>query len=218
MIPIADLIESVSIQLYDDQNNNWSEPELLAWLEEAVGALASLRPDVFTETVTMPLAAGTRQATPDGFLQVLRVLSTSVTEGGPSRSLTRFDIRSMSAARPTWRNDPPGQARQFALVADLDVFYLYPPQPTPPHFAEIEAVVVPDVPRPDAEGYATAELDIDERFRRVLVDYVLYRTYAKDLAAPGHSQRSGEHYQAFMQGTMSNYAMPDMPRPPQGGG
>lgn len=202
-LKLKDFLELVSIQLYDDANTNWSEPELLSWLEEGIGSLAAFRPDLFTQTQTIPLQSGALQQTPSTAVRVVRVLGTKETSGGPTRGLTRFNIRSMNAARPDWELDPPGRARQFALVADADVFYLYPPQPAQAHHAVVEMVVVPKVPRAADAGFATAELDIDQRFHRALVDYVLYRTYSKDADVAGQGQRALAHYQAFEAGTLS---------------
>lgn len=200
-IALKSLIDAVAVQLYDESNTNWSEPELLTWLTEALGALAAVRPDLFTQTEVVPLAAGARQDTPATSVRVARVLGTRETETGATRAVTRFDLRSMGAARPGWESDPAGRARQYALAPDADVFYLYPPQPDPPHFGVVEHIVIDDVPEPADAGYDTHEIDLDQRFRRALVDYVLYRTYSKDADVGGQSERATMHYKAFVDGT-----------------
>jgi hypothetical protein len=202
-LKLRDFIQLVSIQLYDANNTNWSEPELLSWLEEGIGSLAAVRPDLFTQTLEIQLTPGARQSTPPTAVRIMRVLSTSTTANGTRRGVTRFNLRSMTAARPDWELDPPGRARQFSLVSDADVFYIYPPQPAPAHFAQVEAVVVPQVPRPTDPGYETATLDVDQRFHRALVDYVLYRTYSKDADVAGQSERALMHYRAYEAGTVS---------------
>lgn len=199
MIRVQELLERAAIQLYDESLTNWSEPELIAWLDEALGALAGIRPDLFMQTSTVQLVPGCRQQTMNGSIRVIRVLATRETESGPPRAVTQFDIRSMSAARPDWQGDPPGRMRQFALVNDADVFYCYPPQPQPAHWADIEHVRMPEIPDPGADGYAGIEIDVDPRFKRTLLDYMLYRAYAKD-AESASVQQAGAYYQAFEAG------------------
>jgi hypothetical protein len=194
-----DLITTLSVQLYDEEHANWSEPELLAWIEEAIGALADIRPDLFNRVVDAPLVAGVKQEAPPTAVRILRVLGTEGL-GGVFRTVTRFNMRSMDAARPGWREDPSGVARQYALVDDDRVFYVYPPQDGG-DVAQIEAVVLPEVKRPTDNGYDDHELDVDPRYRRVLVDYALYRAFLKDMNIEGAAQRAQAHYAAFMSGT-----------------
>lgn len=201
MIRLKNLVQSAAIQLYDENQSNWSEPELIFWIEEALGALAALRPDLFTKTETIPLVPGGRQETPAESARIIRVLGTRESESGPMRSVTRFDMRSMNAAHPNWEAASPGKARQYTTRSDADVFWLYPPQPDPAHYAVVEHVAIPQTVDHDAPEYDTFEIDLDPRFQRSLVDYVLYRAYAKDSDVGAQGQRAMTHYQAFYDGS-----------------
>lgn len=200
-IPLKGLIEFVSVQLHDEDMVGWAESELVSWLEEALGALAAVRPDLFMQTSVEELVPGARQETPANSVTVARVLGTRETESGAMRAVTPFDLRSMNAAHPQWQSDPPDRARQYTLVADARVFYVYPPQPDPAHFADIEHVVVPEVPAVGDSAYDDYVIGLDERFRRSLADYMFFRAYSKDSDVAGQTERAAAHYQAFIDST-----------------
>lgn len=209
-VSVRDIVKRVSVQLYDEGNANWSEPELAEWFTEGLNALATLRPDLFTRTRTIPLEQdAARQALPDDAIRVTRVLG--VRDGGEDaslRALTRFDLRSMSAAHPDWQAAT-GKPRQYSTTADQQVFWLYPAPSGSAYFADVEAVVVPEVPPVDTwDDSDSVTIELDTRFQRSLVDYVLYRALSKDSEHTANAQRAQVHYQAFHDSAFDSHYPP----------
>lgn len=209
-ISVRDIVRRVSVQLYDESNVNWSEPELVEWFREGLNALATLRPDLFTRTKTVPLEAEkAQQALPDDAVRVTRVLG--VRDGGEDarlRALTRFDLRSMSAAHPYWQ-DKKGKPRQYSTTADQKVFWLYPAPENKDYHADVEAVIVPDVPGTDEWGDDdSVDIELDSRFQRALVDYILYRALDKDADHAANAERAQARYKAFHEAAFDSHYPP----------
>jgi|GEM_PF-582353 len=210
-VSVRNIVQRVAVQLYDEGNSNWSEPELAQWLREGVGALATLRPDLFTRTRTIPLEPGAKQSLPASSTRVTRVLG--VREGGedaPMRALTRFDMRSMSASDPDWQETPPSRPRQYTTTADQDVFWLYPSVPEgADYYADVESVEVPEIPMPkDWPEDDPVNIQMDTRFERALVDYVLYRSLSKDADYAANGQRAAAHQEAFQNAAYDSFYPP----------
>lgn len=211
-VPVRDIVRRVSVQLYDEGNANWSEPELAEWFREGLNALATLRPDLFTRTKTVPLTEGSaRQSLPDDAVRVTRVLG--VRDGGEDaklRALTRFDLRSMSAAHPEWQAAT-GRPRQYSTTADQKVFWLYPAPGSADYYADVEAIVVPAVPDVDTWGdedeTESPTIELDSRFQRALVDYILYRALDKD-SDTANPERAQARYQAFHDAAFDSFYPP----------
>ena len=207
-VSVKDIVRRVSVQLYDEGNANWSEPELAEWFREGLHALAALRPDLFTRTKTVPLQEGAKQELPDDSLRVTRVIG--VRDGGenePVRALTRFDMRSMSAAHPEWQYKK-GKPRQYTTTADQKTYWLYPAPDSGDYYADVEAVVVPEVPDADDWDEEDVDIKLDSRFQRSLVDYILYRALDKDSDHGVNAERAQARYQAFHDSAFDSHYPP----------
>ena len=208
-ISARDLVRRVAVQLVDEGNVNWSEPELAAWLQEGVNALAQLRPDLFTRTTEVEVEQGAaKQQLPEKATRVTRVLTVRRGEDGVPQALTRFDPVTLSAISPNWYAVK-GRPRQFATTADQTRFWLYPIPDRSDYRAEVEAVVVPEIPTPAewADEEADDTFEVDSRFERALVDYMLYRALDKD--SDGSSpERAQARYQAFHDAAFDTFYPP----------
>jgi len=208
-ISARDLVRRVAVQLVDESHVDWSEPELAAWLQEGVNALAQLRPDLFTRTTETEIEEEVaRQSLPDEATRVTRVLTIRRGEDGTPRALTRFDVNSLSAIKPDWY-ETKGRPRQFATTADQSRFWLYPVPDRDDYRAEVEVVVIPDIPSPAqwADEDEDDTFEIDSRFERALVDYMLYRALGKD--SDGSSpERAQARYQAFHDAAFDTFYPP----------
>lgn len=200
MINLSRLVTTVARQLYDEQNTDWSADELVTWVEEALGAIGDLRPDLVTEEREVTLDPGARQEKPSDAARVINVLGTKSEQGDEPSSVSTFDIRVMRATAPGWERATPNPiARQFALSADHTAYWLYPPQPDPAGYGDIEVIPAFDLPRSGDSGYNSHTITLDSRFARALVDYALYRAYSKDMDAAAQGDRANLHLQAFNQ-------------------
>lgn len=195
------LIEVIARQLYDESFDNWTDKELVRWVEEALETIATVRPDLVGETEEFQLEKGVRQKIPDSAARLVALLGVKDEEGddGIQSDVTLFDVRAMRAAHPKWQLDPPSVfARQYAFAEnDRRAFYVYPPQPDPAGYAVAEVVPAFDLPAPDDDKYNGHEVGLDGRYMRALVDYALYRAYSKDIEAAANAERAQLHFRQF---------------------
>ena len=151
----------------------------------------------------MDLVTGVRQAAPDDVEQITNVLGFKTATGASFVGATPFDMATMDAAYRLWRGTSAPVQRQFSIMKDDRVFFVYPGAAATPGRALIEALVLPSVPPAGGADYATATIELDARFTRCLLDYILYRAFMKDAdeGGPQRVTQATRHYTAFMDGT-----------------
>lgn len=173
----------------------WTDSELLDWLNEAYGAVAAERPDGHSVVGLIDLVGGARQQLPAGGLRLMEVLADE--QGRAIRPTSR---RTLGTMRPDWAAEAPGDRFEFYLVDERlpTTFWLYPPAQAG---ARVEASYV-TLPAQHATGdldtVRDEPLSVSERYATALLDFVLYRAFAKDAEAAANRQRSQAHYQAFV--------------------
>ncbi|WP_108449353.1 DUF6682 family protein [Halomonas sp. BN3-1] len=173
----------------------WTDSELIDWLNEAYTAIAVERPDAHSEIVTHELVEGARQQLPASALRLMDVISNP-----RGRAVRNIDRDGLDRLRPTWRSERPTEDIELFMedVRKPDVFWVYPPAEGG---VEIDMLVVQSPgahTTDDLSAISTDPLLVSERYATALVDYVLYRAFAKDAEGQANSARSGSHYQAFM--------------------
>jgi len=185
------VVDLASVQLNDEDNDDWTESILLGYLNQAMKALCRVVPEEFTIVERVAAAAGAQQAVPANCMRLITVIASVY--GGVVRGLTRFDRSYMDAIYPLWYNADASQPRQFAhdQAVNSDTYWLYPPAPTSTS-VDLEYVRVPaDLDLADA-------LPVDDTFVPALVEYVLFRAYAEDKIHDGSDARAALHFQMFL--------------------
>jgi hypothetical protein len=195
---ISGLLRRAGRILQDVTGVRWDEPELLDWFNDARRELAIVKPAEFAVRLPVTLVVGTLQSLPAEAFQLLRVDCNllSVTPRSPGRALTVVDRRVMNTMHPRWQED-----EAFAFEAQAKHYVYDDAEPTTFHVfpgnngtgaVEVSVAVLPD----DAT-LTTAPIGVRDIFANALLDYVLYRAFAKDADYPGNAERSGGHYAAF---------------------
>jgi hypothetical protein len=172
----------------------WTTLELLDWLNDAQREIVTLRPGANAKSVSVQLAAGTKQTIPtDGivFMDVIRNMGTDgTTPGSPVRPTTRFQL---DTQLPTWHTDPTlAEIEHFWFDPQLPkVFWVYP-QSDGSHRVELQYAAVPTV----IANTSTA-IGLDDIYANVMLDGVLYRAFSKDTEHEGNEARAAAHRMAF---------------------
>jgi len=192
----------------------WTDGELIGWLNEAYVAVAVERPDAHGVIEMVELQAGAKQALPEGGLRLMDVIADE--RGRAIRATSR---RTLATMRPDWQAEEPGERFEFYLVDDRlpTAFWLYPPAAAG---ARVEISYVATPAQHDTAGLAAvagSALSVSDRYATALLDFVLYRAFAKDAETPANLQRSQNHYQAFAV-AMSGKGQGDVLTSPNGGG
>lgn len=200
----ASNILSRAVQVLQDPDHiRWPLPELCDWLNEAQRNVVMIKPNALSQSVTITLAAGTRQALP----ATVAVFTNAVCniDGGQRGATVRPISRreTIDAHIPGW-HDP--ATLPFAKV----VSYVWQDASAPREFyvlpgndgtGSIEAVVglVPtDIPLPgtpdDLATYDT-EIQFADVYQGVLLDLTLARALSKDMDIAENVARAAQHLQ-----------------------
>lgn len=188
------IVSRVSEILQDTENFRWTLPELLSYITDAAREVCIYKPEACAKTATVTLVAGTKQSLPaDGsvLLDVVRNMGVGGATPGRVPRLVSRDL--LDAQNPNWHaSTPAAEAKHYTFDPQSQkVFYVYPPQPVTPGSLELVYAAAP------VELTGGGTLPLDDTWLPAIVNYVLYRCYAKDAEYAGNSTLAVTYYQAF---------------------
>jgi hypothetical protein len=195
-LPVADVLTRTDDLLTDEDRTRWPVEERIRWMNEAMGAILTRRPQAFARTEFMALAQGTAQTIPGGGSQLLDVVRNigPEPENKPGKAIRRTDRQLLDDSDPDWHTAKPVNAIRHYTFDDRAPrqFYCYPPAQAG---VRVE-VSYSRLPAPIAESDENGSLDIGPEYLEAVVNYVCYRCNAKDseYAAP---VMAASFYQAF---------------------
>lgn len=192
-ISAATLIERSGFLLQDDDHVRWTVPELISWINEAAGALVTLRPSAGAKLVVLPLAAGTQQTLDDDVVQLLDVVRNVGADGvTPGRAIRLAERHLFDSADPDWHTRAGKATIKHYIYDDRtpNVFYVYPPALAG---AKVQASITAMPPQVLTEA---DDLQLDNQFESALVNYIVFRAMAKDSEYANGAVATG-YYQAF---------------------
>lgn len=187
-----DIVDRARIVLNDAAGTRWTDAELALWITDGCGFIGLARPDSCALTATMTLAAGAKQSiaglTPAG----VRLLDVVGNTGG--NAITIVDRQVLDAHKPDWRAASAGATENYVFDnRDPRTFYVYPPASAG---AQIE-IVYSQVPQAVTAGtLGSATLTQPDVYLGPLLDYVLYRAYAKDSDETHNAELAAGYLQA----------------------
>ena len=191
------IADKVELLLQDETNVRWTEAELLGWINSGQREVAIAKPNALTSNTTMQLtASATKQTIPATGIQLMEVVRNMGADGlTPGRAITGIDRSVLDMTIPTWHSDAnaAGVVKHFTFdPRDPKTFYVYPKAPATALYIELVISI-----NPAQLASLAGNIAYDDIYETVLIDYVLYRAYAKDSKHTANMQRSTNHYQAF---------------------
>jgi hypothetical protein len=192
-ISVATLIQRAGFLLQDEDHVRWTVPELVSWINEAAGALVTLRPSSGAQLVTLVLVAGTQQLLDDNVVQLLDVVRNLGADGvTPGRAIRLAERHLFDSADPDWHTRAGKAVIKHYLYDDRtpNVFYVYPPALAGTRIQGSLSVM------PASISAGTDNLALDSQFESALVNYVVFRAFAKDSEYANGAIATG-YYQAF---------------------
>lgn len=196
-ITVATVLSRASQQLLDASNTRFTQTELLDYLNEGQRAAAVLKPDFFSVTADVTLVVGTKQSIPaDGFM--LFEVQCNVDATGLEQSGVRVCTRAvLDSLNPQWRMQKnastTGEVKNYIFEGrEPRTFYVYPPMQT--GALGVVRVVYAKTPVQVGSGDVISVPDILDA---AMVDYVLFRAFAKDSEADGLKELSDAAYARF---------------------
>jgi len=192
--------------IQDERSVRWPLPELCDWINDGLREMRIHKPALFGRTVTLPLAAGTRQELPAQYERILRVISNARTPASdrlPRTTVTVVDQALLSTTKPDWHDDRFRKQQAKHLMfdeSDPRAYYVYPANNGTGAITVV--AVQPHTPiaatgPADALGSYGAALPVEDVYANALVDYLLYRSYAKDAQFSANAERAILYFSQF---------------------
>jgi len=185
------LIQNVARDLQDPGHIRWTLDDLLDYANQVIFDLIRHRPDVSSANITLTLAEGTRQETPENVQQLFRI-----TRNVPGYRAVRYvQSHSLDALLPLWQSAEPGtEVRDYAWHDDEPrVFWVYPPVVAG---TKVEAVVSQYAPEVTDPG---AAFPIPALYRDIVYHGVLWRAYSRNTDAVS-IEKAATYQQLFERG------------------
>jgi hypothetical protein len=199
--PAQTIIQSAAETLQDLSAVRWSTAELVRYLNAGQLETVVLRPDANTVNATFTCAAGAKQALPANAVRLLDV--THNVAATSSRGVVRMINRNLLDNQvPNWHAQTGSvNIKHFMLdVVDRNTFYVFPPAFDTAQINIVYAAYPTPVAIPAANTTFTAvtgNIAIPDIFANALVDYVLYKAFAKDAELQSNAARAQAHYAAY---------------------
>lgn len=186
-------------------SRRWPLSELLEWLNEAASRICAAKPNANVEPMTLTLIAGSKQTIPAGTTNLVRVLASLVPD---RRAVTVVSRQLLDGFSPAWQDQnvfPASPAVRHVILdpADPETFLVFPPNDgTGQIEAEmaVQPIPVPVPSTPTDINLYNDPLPLGDQYQTAILDYILYRAFAKDATVPGAANRSMAHFQAFQVG------------------
>lgn len=209
-----DVLSVAETTLQDVDNVRWSLAELLSYLNDGVRAIVSVKPNANSRTVTLTLSRGTLQTLPENYTVLSRVtrnLLVGHTEpNGPVGAAAIRPVMGralMDAYFPSWQSDDALFASMVRHVsydaADLRRFWVIPGNDGTGKIEAVVGVMPALIATPanatEINSYS-AVVDLPDKFRSPLTDFVIARAFGKDSMIPASEARAAKHMGMFTEG------------------
>lgn len=178
------LMSDIAIRVRDIINDpdkvRWTDLELIRWASDGEVFITNYRPDAAAITQIVTLVNGTRQTLPTGASHLLDVIcavtGTTNTPAGVLQYIDRFILDSQD---PLWHTRPKKMVVKNVVYDDRipTEFYVYPPA------AAGAKVQLSFANKPVPLNALTDVLTVDDMYREMVTNYVLFRCYCKDTEA-----------------------------------
>lgn len=190
----SDAIYRASVILNDikPQFVTWTQPEMLAWLNDGAKAIVVIRPPAHTVTNVLTLVAGTKQTLPADGIQLQDITRNIIGANVAGRVVRVADRQLLDDIDPSWHS---GKKKSAVLHYTFDErsprdFYVYPPVNPG---VKVEAVYSSN---PVEATQLTDKIDLPAEYMEALVSYICFRAHSKD-SEYSQQQIANLHYQAF---------------------
>lgn len=204
-VKVVELINSALTILKDPTAVRWTGLELQAWLNAGYREIVNRRPDANAQVGTFTCVAGYRQ-TLNNYSNAQRLLEviSNVAATSNKKSIRLVDRQSMDDQRPGWTAEIPAiSIEKYMFDHRLPKEFLtYPPATTS---SQLE-IVYSTFPAAHALSEVqllnlatTTTINLDDTYANVLLDYMLYRAYSKDVEQPNNAARATAYFQATLE-------------------
>ncbi len=194
---LASAVIADARRLLQDESNaaqRWTDPTLLALLNEAQLTVASLLPTSSASTTVVTLTASARQILPADALAFLGVNSNMLSDGvTPTSVVMPTTVEELNATNPTWRSPMVGITQVLRAAQDPnDVYAYYVAPPVSGGKIELQYAKVPAT-----IASLASVITLHDRFRTAFAHFITYKALEQDSDAAGSQQLMQGHQQKF---------------------
>lgn len=193
------IMKRASTILQDADAVRWTAMELHDWLNEAQRAVSIAKPTAKSGTVSLTLVPGTKQVLPAQYTILSRIIRNGGANGKAVRQLARREI--LDAQIPGWHSTSTLSFNASVEYVIQDImnpreFYVAPGNTGTGELEAIVGIIPTPVAIPASplgiESY-TGNIDLPDIYQGVLLDFLLFRAFSKDSAAPDAAGRAQAH-------------------------
>lgn len=189
------IISQAADLLVDSGYGRWSQAFHLTSLNAGQRHAALVKPDVYTKIATVAVVAGVNQTVPSDGHKFLEPLCNMADSGGtqPGDVVTMATRELLDRVQPGWRSASQASAVENCLYDPRNPrgFYVSPPGTGNGYMQILYAAIPPTI------ATVNDPITLSDLFSNALLDYVLYRAYARDGEDTANGQLALAHLQAF---------------------
>jgi hypothetical protein len=181
------------LQDTDTGGIRWTDPELIAWLNEATAEVVRIHPEANSKNIDHNLVAGTKQRIPTDGVQLINVIRNVGVGGAPGRVIRLIDHNIMNNERPDWHMETPtAVATRFTFDhKDPFNFYVYPPN------SGTGRVTLVYSGAPTVVTAIGNDFPITAIYAAPVVNYICFRAWMKQVGDAASEQRAASYLALF---------------------
>lgn len=203
---VAELIEEVSRYLQDNefeddvQYVHWTREDLFSYLRNAVAIVAMVRKEEFVSTVDVELVEGAVQTLPSPCKSLKTVQGQKNDRGVVMQRIRETKLSNLAAfSRAVCTSKTTSSDGYVAKSYSYDeddpkTIYVDPPLQK----GQSGTLTITCYAPPQVTGI-NDELDVDENFRPIIFELMLYYAYGVDIEDNANRARSDAHFKAALQ-------------------
>lgn len=195
---VSGITDRVAEILQDTGNVTWTAAQLIEWVNDAIRALALVKPDSTAVTATQQLTASqTKQAlSGSSDLRLIRLVRNMGPNGTTvGRAIRLGDMNTLDSFDPGWHTaEKSATVKEFMFNAERPKeFWVYPPvhATTAVHVELIKSVL------PAAVTAVGDALPVDDIYGPPLIEWCCYRAFSRDSEETPNWVRAARHFAAF---------------------
>lgn len=204
MLLAGELFATCADELSDKDYVRWTKPNLATYLTDAIAMMSALKPTLFTVFVPLRLAVGSVQTVPGEYTELIDVLynlNSDGTQGEPVNPGSFTVARALGRSSCTSPYGDGYEVRSYTVHPENDTYFIVdPPVPAVTPLPAVWALVrrAPNVIVLETDAVVMANTT-PETYRAMLLEWMLYRAFARDTESSDSFQKSQAHYKAFYQ-------------------
>lgn len=188
------IIAQVSEIVQDESNIVWTEPQALAWLNDAQRVVVSLRPDSSILSHSAILVPGTKQS-----ITGLRLMGISRNMGidgvTPGRSIRFVERGIKDDSDPNWHTETAATIiKEWTFDARTPKIYYVSP---PVHASTVVQIELEEAISPADVAAVGNPISLDDIYAPSMIEWITYRFLARDSEETPNIQRAASHFQQF---------------------